>query len=112
MRVRESGAAAGAAAALWRTAAGWVALHFPHEAGGSVAVGDAPFNPASKRTDLLVRTRWARTVDLIAVIEIGRTGEEPSRVEWEPHAATLVIRRAGAARRWQPDADGAAWRVR
>ena len=110
--VRESGVAAGAAAALWNTAGGWVALHLPTEAGGSVAVGDAPFNPASERTDLLVRTRRARVVDFVTVIEVGRPGEEPSRVEREPGADSLVIRRAGAERRWRlPDAYGAGWRA-
>ena len=111
--MRESGVAPGAAAALWHTAAGWVALHLPNEAGGSVAVGDAPFNPASERTDLLVRTRQARAADFVTVIEVGRAGEEPARVEWEPATATLVIRGEGGERRWQPpDADGAAWRAR
>ena len=111
--VREGGAAPGTAAALWHTAAGWVALHLPREAGGSVAVGDAPFNPASERTDLLVRTRRARDADFVTVIEVGRTGEEPSRVELEPDAATLIIRREGAERRWRlPDADGVGWRAR
>jgi hypothetical protein len=109
--VRESGVAPGAAAALWHTAAGWVALHLPNEAGGSVAVGDAPFNPASERTDLLVRTRQARAADFVTVIEVGRAGEEPSRVELEPDAATLIIRRGGAKRRWRlPDADGVGWK--
>ena len=110
--VRESGIAPGAAAALWRTAGGWVALHLPDEAGGSVAVGDAPFNPASERTDLLVRTRRGRTADFLTVIEVGRPGEEPGQVEWEPHTGTVVIRRDGAEQRWQPpDADGAGWRA-
>ena len=112
MSVRESGIAAGAAAALWRTSGGWVALHLPDEAGGSVAVGDAPFNPASERTDLLVRTRRARTADFLTVIEAGRPGEEPGQVEWEPHTGTVVIRRDGDEHRWQPpDAAGAGWRA-
>ncbi len=110
--VRVGGTVAGAASALWHTAAGWVALHLPHEAGGSVEIADAPFNPASERTDLLVRTRRARAVDFVTVIETGRAGEEPSRVELEPDAATLVIRRAGAERRWRlAQAGGAGWRA-
>lgn len=110
--VRAGGTAAGAASALWHTAAGWVALHLPHEDGGSVEIGDAPFNPASERTDLLIRTRRARDVDFVTVIEAGRPGEEPSRVELEPDGATLAIRRAGAEHRWRlPDADGAGWRA-
>ena len=110
--VHAGGTAAGAASALWHTAAGWVALHLPHEDGGSVEIGDAPFNPASERTDLLVRTRRARAVDFVTVIEAGRPGEEPSRVELEPDGATLAIRRAGSEHRWRlPDADGAGWRA-
>lgn len=110
--VRESGVAAGAAAALWHTAAGWVALHFPDEAGGSVAVGDAPFNPASERTDLLVRTRRGRAADFLTVIEVGRAGSEPALVEWDAATATLVIGREGSERRWlAPDREGAGWRV-
>ncbi len=110
--VRETGIAAGAAAALWHRGAGWVALHLPDEAGGSVAVGDAPFNPASERTDLLVRTRRGSAADFLAVIEVGRAGSEPALVEWEAATATLVIRRGDGERRWQPpDAAGAGWRV-
>jgi hypothetical protein len=112
VRVRESGIAAGAAAALWHTAGGWIALHLPREEGGSVAVGDAPFNPASEITDLLVRTRRGRAADFLTVIEIGRADSEPARIEWEEATASLVIRRADGARRWQPpDASGAGWQA-
>ena len=112
VRVRESGVAAGGAAALWNTAGGWVALHLPREAGGSVAVGDAPFNPASERTDVLVRTRRGRAADFLTVIETGGVSSEPARIEWEEATASLVIRREDGERRWQPPgAAGAGWRA-
>nr|AGH13581.1 hypothetical protein [bacterium symbiont of Plakortis simplex pPSA11D7] len=110
--VRESGIAAGAAAALWHTAGGWVALHLPREAGGSVAVGDAPFNPASELTDLLVRTRQGRAADFLTVVETGGADSEPARIEWEEATGSLVIRRDDGEHRWRlPDADGAGWRA-
>ncbi len=112
VRVRESGVAAGGAASLWNTAGGWVALHLPREGGGSVAVGYAPFNPASELTDLLVRTRRGRAADFLTVIEIGRADSEPARIEWEEATASLVIRREDGEHRWQPpDAAGAGWQA-
>ena len=105
--VREGGVAAGSAHALWHTGAGWLALHFPAEAGGSLAIGEAPFNPASEHTDVVVRTRTACATDFLTVIEIGSAGCEPSRIELAPASATLAISRGNATERWRlPDASG------
>lgn len=104
VRVRENGMAAGSAVALWHTITGWIALHFPDEAGGSIAIGEAPFNPASELTDLVVRTRTGQATDFLTVIEIGKADEEPSQVELDVPTATLVIDHHGSFQRWRlPD---------
>jgi len=99
--VREEGGVRHSAVALWRTGTGWLAMHFPAEAGGSLAICEAPYSPASERTDLVVRSRIGRASNFLTVIEIGRPGERLSKVELEVPAAMLNISHNGSEQRWR-----------
>lgn len=99
--VREEGVVGHSAVARWRIGTGWLAMHFPAEDGGSLAICEAPYMPASECTDLVVRSRIGRSSNFLTVLEIGSSDEGISKVEFEASTATININHDGCAQRWR-----------
>ena len=112
LTVTRSGPAAGAAVtARWSLrGGGGLRLLLPEETATVITVGEAPSNPASERSQALIRTRTARAARFVAVLcpAPGAAGVSAARRFDAGRAAGLEVVAGGRCDRWLLPAAGAA----